>query len=287
MGELNMRNSASELEEGNHTKESYDESEDETLERMAREKYAERNDSSGSESDVSSEDETNKNKYYDSASNWKYGGWLMTKSLEELKEMKSADSLYMKLIKENIQEIGERMKCMKLGERNVEIAEYPKKEDANLLHDVLNKYDPSYDESIRETKKQWMIKRFDKFVNCPKHCKVSDYLLEYKLCGEEGCDLCPRMPRVLQMKNKELTREVLGFVPLPRIDGDGGTFLPFDECQRLMDNGATLKDELRGLKRVRDNFKEHDDQHAERKKMEHKEHIYYKLDQGENDPEMQ
>ena len=45
-------------------KEVYDESEEETLEKMAREKYAGRNDSSGSNSDVSSEDETNTNKYY-------------------------------------------------------------------------------------------------------------------------------------------------------------------------------------------------------------------------------
>ena len=54
---------------------------------------------------------------YDSASNWIYGCWLMTKSLDELKEMKSADSLYMKLIEENIREIEERMKCTKLEER--------------------------------------------------------------------------------------------------------------------------------------------------------------------------
>ena len=71
MGKLNARTSVSELEERNHTQEPYDESEVETLEKMAREKYAERNDSSGSDSDVNSEDETNTSKYYNSASNWK------------------------------------------------------------------------------------------------------------------------------------------------------------------------------------------------------------------------
>ena len=78
---------------------------------------------------------------------------------------------------------------------------------------------------------------------------------------------------MLQMKNTELTREVLEFVPLPRIGGDGGTFLPFDECQRLMDNGATLKDELRDLKRVRDDFIEHDDQHAEKENETQRTHL--------------
>ena len=60
---------------------------------------------------------------------------------------------------------------------------------------------------------------------------------------------------------------------MPKIDDDGGTFLPFDECQRLVDNGATLKDELRDLKRVRGNFREHDDQHAERKNETQRTHL--------------
>ena len=90
-------------------------------------------------------------------------------------------------------------------------------------------------------------------------------MLEYKLCGEPGCELCPRKPRILQMNNKELSMEVLNFVPLPRVDADASTFLPFDECQRLVDNGDTLNDELRDLKRVRDDFTKNDDEHAKRK----------------------
>ena len=39
MGELHTRTSASDLEEGNHTQEPYDESEDEALEKIPREKY--------------------------------------------------------------------------------------------------------------------------------------------------------------------------------------------------------------------------------------------------------
>ena len=87
MGGLNVRSSASKIHQGHHTrevggKEVYGECEEETPEKMAREKYAGRNDSSGSDSDVSSKDETNTDKYYDSASNWKHGCWLKAKSLE-------------------------------------------------------------------------------------------------------------------------------------------------------------------------------------------------------------
>ena len=61
---------------------------------------------------------------------------------------------------------------------------------------------------------------------------------EFKLCGEVGCDLCPRMPRVLKMNDKVLTNEVLDFIAMPRLAVDGKTFLPIDECQRLMDSGT-------------------------------------------------
>ena len=47
---------------------------------------------------------------------------------------------------------------MKLGGNNVEIAEYPTKDNTHLLHKELNKYTKrSYDDSIREIKKQWMM----------------------------------------------------------------------------------------------------------------------------------
>lgn len=99
---------------------------------------------------------------------------------------------------------------------------------------------------------------------------MSDYLMELKLCGEPGCDLCPRMPRVLQMKDKELENEVLNFVPLPRLDSASETFLPFDECKRLMDNGSTLKDELEDLQKLRKDYAKKDDEHAERKRRDSK-----------------
>ena len=84
-------------------------------------------------------------------------------------------------------------------------------------------------------------------LRCPKHTKISDYSLEFKLCGEIGCDLCPKMPRVLPMHDEELTREVLSFCPLPRLDVDGKKFLPINEFQRLMENGSSLADELEYL----------------------------------------
>ena len=61
----------------------------------------------------------------------------MGKSLEELESMPTTDKLYMKVIEGNIDQIGERMNSMKLGESNVEVTKYPRKADTQLLHNVM------------------------------------------------------------------------------------------------------------------------------------------------------
>ena len=65
-------------------------------------------------------------------------------------------------------------------------------------------------------------------LRCPKTTKISDCRLEFKICGEKCCDLCPIMPHVLQMHDEDLTKEVLSFCPLPQIDVDGKIFLPIN-----------------------------------------------------------
>ena len=57
----------------------------------------------------------------------------MGKSLEELERIPTEDNPYMKVIEGNIDQIGERIKSMKLGERNVEVTKYPTKADKNRI----------------------------------------------------------------------------------------------------------------------------------------------------------
>ena len=202
LGELKARETTNDADPGKNVKESDSDDEEETLEVMARKKHAHSCESSDSfpetgdeiESEDEEEDQSSRNTRNDTkctrkteqeqgkdechaaVSNWNYGGWLMSKSLEELEEMKPADSLYMKLIEGNIHEIGERMKSMKLGERNVEIAKYPTMEDTIFLHNVLMEYSSgSYDDSIRETKKRWKMGRIDEFfdVQNTARCQIT------------------------------------------------------------------------------------------------------------------
>ena len=198
------------------------------------------------------------------ASNWTYGRWLMGKTLEELEKMPNAEELYLKSLQQNIGIITERMESMMLGDQRVKVTTYPKKDKVRRFHDVLREYCKEYDEAIRDKAGLKKMPRLHCFLSCPKHAKITDYAIEYKLCGEEGCNLCPRMPRVKSIGDDELTREVLGLCPLPRLDAEGKTFLPIDECQKLLDKGATLAEELKDLERVRDEFKEKDTIQQER-----------------------
>ena len=105
-------------------------------------------------------------------------------------------------------------------------------------------------------------------LGCTKYTKISNNSLEFKLCGEIGCDLCPRMTCVLQMHDEDLTKGVLIVFPLPQLYVDGKTFVPINECQNLMDNGSSLSDELKDLENLRGKFKYNSDDLEEREKRD-------------------
>ena len=61
------------------------------------------------------------------------------------------------------------MASMKLGEKNVIVTEYPTDEKAQILHNALRKYDPTYDEAIRSKGKLSKMTRIDRLFCCSKH----------------------------------------------------------------------------------------------------------------------
>ena len=78
------------------------------------------------------------------------------------------------------------------------------------------------------------------------------------------------MPRVLKMNDEDLTKEVLDFIAMPRLDVDGKTFLLIDECQPLMGSRASLADELKDLEKLRGEFKQNYSDLAEKEKRDRK-----------------
>ena len=100
--------------------------------------------------------------------------------------------------------MSERMSSMKLGERHVIMTEYPTDEKVQILHEVLKKYEPAYDESIRSKAGQSKLGKIDRFFRCPNHSKITTWGMEFKLCGQV---------RYLRINN---ARALLGVIVLLR-----------------------------------------------------------------------
>ena len=105
--------------------------------------------------------------------------------------------------------------------------------------------------SQRRNNQNW--ERSIDFYVAPSIQKLLIVGMEFKLCGEVGCEICLRKPRVLNIDDDELTKAVLQICLLPRVDADAQEFLPIEECERLLENGDDLATEL--CKRFKANSK--------------------------------
>ena len=59
-----------------------------------------------------------------------------------------------------------------------------------VLNDALLAFDPSYDPEIRSKLQIQRMNKIDEFMNSSEHCRISEYLLEFILCGVHGGEIC-------------------------------------------------------------------------------------------------
>ena len=86
---------------------------------------------------------------------------------------------------------------------------------------VLKKFDDGHSPDVTSWKD--LEKRMPfifEFINDPKHCRRSEYMIQFKLCGEEGCAMCERVGRGVRTpltSNNALRHTALSFVnePIP------------------------------------------------------------------------
>ena len=58
-----------------------------------------------------------------------------------------------------------------------------------------------------------------KFMNCEKHCRQSEYMIQFRLYGEDGCDFCACVGCTVHTpvtSNNALQNTAISFIPLPR-----------------------------------------------------------------------
>ena len=98
---------------------------------------------------------------------------------------------------------------------------FPGEAEVKFLVDFMNKYDPYYDDSvwIKPCMKKMPL-AFELF-NSTKHCQMTQYTIEFRFCGVDGCHICGRVVRSVRTtvtSNEDIHKDVLRWLDLPVVN---------------------------------------------------------------------
>ena len=150
-------------------------------------------------------------------------GRTLKEWIVELKERKTARECFDGALDYPLKIVEERFKSLNIDGRQVEVKPYPKEAEVKVLTDALRAFDPSYDPEKRSKSGLQQMKNIAEFMNSPEHCRISEYTLEYRLCGVAGCVICanigrePRTPSI-NVDGYNLREEVLDWMEFPTVN---------------------------------------------------------------------
>ena len=98
---------------------------------------------------------------------------------------------------------------------------FPGEAEVKFLVDFMNKYDPDYDDSvwIKPCMKKMPL-AFELF-NSIKHCQMTQYTIEFRFCGVDGCHICGIVGRSVHTQvnyNGEIHKELLRWFDIPVVN---------------------------------------------------------------------
>ena len=179
-------------------------------------------------------------------------GTSLQSHYESLKEQRSAHESFSSAMRHPMNILEDRFSKLQLDGRPIQVLPYATPEDCKIITDGLKKFDPDYSSeytSKSQLKKMPLIAEF--FANVG-HCRVTEYSVEFRLCGVNNCNLCTRVGRSVRTPNIEvngrnLRQEALRFMTLPveNVD-DKEHYLPPAEAREYAErNNLSLDDLLR------------------------------------------
>ncbi|KAL7528721.1 hypothetical protein ACHAWF_008133 [Thalassiosira exigua] len=167
--------------------------------------------------------------------------------------------------------IEDRFSKLDLDGRPVVVLPFVK--DTSVVTDALQKLDECYDPSYSSMSQLNKMPVISKLLNDSNHCRRTPYSLEFRLCGEEGCELCkkigrsPRTPNV-EVNGRNIRDEVLRFNTLPVENKDDmDHFLsPADARKHIEDEKLTAEDLIKIIPTTANNDEEKKAMKAAREK---------------------
>jgi hypothetical protein len=140
--------------------------------------------------------------------------------ITELKSTNTAHEEYRLAIEDPLKTVQDRFKRLELDGQPVEVSDYAREEDVQILVDALTAFDLGYDLSIRSKTQLSKVPHIKAFLGSPDHCRITPFTLEYRICGKTGCTICAKIGRGVRAPDVEvgdynLRTEVIRYMDLP------------------------------------------------------------------------
>ena len=111
-------------------------------------------------------------------------GQTLQRQINELNSINTARAYVDADMKYPTNLVEERFNRLNMDGIPVEVIPYPGENTLKLLTDTLVEFDPAFDPNIRSKYQISKMPRIAELLASPEHCRLSDYTLQYRLCGK-------------------------------------------------------------------------------------------------------
>ena len=84
---------------------------------------------------------------------------------------------------------------LELDGRPVQVVPYPTVAKVSEIEDSVEAFEYSYDPNESTKSQLQKIPAISNFIQIANHCRITKYILEYCLCGKQGCIVCAKIGR--------------------------------------------------------------------------------------------
>ena len=196
--------------------------------------------------------------------------------LDELKERPTAREAFLAAMDYPKQQVLDRYQKLELDGRPVETMDYAHDEQRAIITNALKQFDSDYNSSYSSKSQLKKMPQIAAFVNCSKHCRITEFTVEFRLCDKSDCDLCKCVGRKVRTPDVDvggtnLRKELMCFMTLPiRNPDDTSHYLPPQDARRYIEQNNVTADESRKMiPNSKQNSKDRDWEEWRRKDKEH------------------
>ncbi len=146
-------------------------------------------------------------------------GTTIIEHLNELKSRRSAAELFISAMEYPKKQLENRTRLGSIDGRSIGVIPWATAAQVLNLHEKIRSFDSKYSPDFRNKNQLRKMPIISEFFDSPDHCRVTEFTLEFRLCGKNGCHLCQLVGRSIRTPDVDigkmnLREEVLRFIDL-------------------------------------------------------------------------